>query len=212
MNGEQGSRVNARARTGLSLVTPSDVVGAIFDQSARGRGPAEIERRLKADKQFRGRVPTLRTIKKYVARAKRRESEAPDPWTLADANPDDVGLVVPVVAAVIEGTGGHVSAVSKTEAALIVRIVRAAPDIEPWDAFRLARRLRSEPDAEPDVQAYLSFAPWRGERESERYARAYADGLIREAIYRYVELAGTASGVGTATGDLTVTTPEGEER
>jgi len=176
--------VQARARKGRTPVTPKDVIEAITDLTLRDFGPAEIGRKLKADRRFRGRVlPGPRTIKKYVARAKTGGPEASEPWRLADADPDDAALVVPVLSAVVEGTLGHVRAISTAEAALIVRIVRSASDVEAWDAYRLARRLLSDPSADEDVQAYLSFAPWRD--GGERYGRAYADGLIRDVIYRY---------------------------
>src|SRR5688572_30683712 len=160
VNESRDSRVHGRTRKRRAPVTPKDVIEAITTMTLAKVGPTEIGRRLKADPKFAGRVPQPRTIKRYVALAK-GSSDVSEPWRLADADPDEAALVVPVIAAVVEHTAGRVQSVSKAEAAWIVKIVGAAGDIDPWDAYRLARLLLSDPDAERDVQQYLSFAPWR---------------------------------------------------
>ena len=156
-----------------------DVTDAITDLTLRGYGPAEIERKMGEDPSFRGRVPKLRTVKKYAALAKR--GPASEPWSLIDAPADELPAIVPVVAAVIERSEGRVRNVSKREAAIVARILRAAPKVPPWDAYRLARRVVADPDVERDVTEYLGFEPWTDDGRA-RYEHAYRERWVRHRL------------------------------
>lgn len=168
----QGVR-SSRTIKGQGATTPDDVIEAITDLTHRTRGPAEIAKLLSEDGEYRhlrGRIPKLRTIKKYAALAKKGLPGASVPWRFTDAPADEVPLVMPVVAAVIEKSAGRVREISKAEAALVARIVRAAPDVPPWTAYRLARRILADPDAAGDVQIELALKPWTQRYETPEEA------------------------------------------
>lgn len=126
-------------------------------------------------------MPVERTIKKYVAEAKRSSEVDADPWRIEDADPADVAAVVRVIAAVVERTGGRVRGVSKQEAKLIVRINAAVPSatptprLDPWDTYRLARRLIASPEDEAEILLYLGT-------QSFGDVRRYADLAGRDPI------------------------------
>ncbi len=179
--------------------TDRDVIAAIGELRGQGYGPAEIQRRLARDHTMSDRLPGPATIKKYAARAK--PEAIVDPWRLGVAEPDEVAAIVPIIAAVVDRTAGRVRQVSKREAVLLTRLVRAAPTLDPWDAYRLARRLIGSPDDESNVLLYLGLRPWEGEAERERYERAAGANAIHSP---YVEGSLALSGSGSIEFEPTV--------
>jgi hypothetical protein len=181
MSREEWCKVVHESRTKAVQGRPAsdDVILAITDLTFRGFGPAEIERQMGDDPSFRGRVPKLRTVKKYAALAK--QGPASEPWSLVEAPADELAAIVPVVAAVIEQSEGRVRNVSKREAAVVSRILRAAPKVPPWDAYRLARRIVADPSIERDVTEYLGFEPWT-EGGRARYEHAYRERWVRHRL------------------------------
>lgn len=127
---------------------------------------AEIERELSS----KGRRVDIRTI-----RARVKEYTVEDPsgrWTLAGSPGALAALILPVLAAVIENSEGHISHLTNAQAAWIVKVRRAAPDLSPWGAFCIAayyriRQHRNEPTA--DLDLLLAFAPWRGREHLKRF-------------------------------------------
>jgi len=180
--------------------TDRDVIEAIEELRRAGFMPAEIHRRLARDPLFMGRAPKLGVVKKYAARA--ATEPITDPWRLCSRKPvqlDEIATVPPVIAAVVERTQGRVRQVTRHEATIVARLVRAADDIGPWDAYRLAQRLISRPEDEPDVLLYLGARPWRGEAERERYERlAGPNAIASPYVEAAAEVMGTATVAATA--------------
>ncbi len=158
-----------------------DVQVAIDELALKGWGPTQIYKQLERQPEFAGRVPTSRTIQRRVNELALRDSSGP--WSLADAKDDEAALVLPVLAAVIEGTEAQRVYVTQAEAERIVRIRRAVPDLLPTlDLMLLARvyLLREQQGmSTTDLDAFLAFAPWRSEDARERYRQALHFGWIK---------------------------------
>lgn len=114
---------------------------------------ASIERQLRLEKRFRGRVPTQRTIQGIVRQI--RTVDPSSPWRLADVTGDDAAFVLPVLAALLETHDRQAPAdadlreiraamrpISKLEAEWIVRLSRAVPPFRkaPLVLYRYAQR------------------------------------------------------------------------
>lgn len=102
-------------------------------------------------------------------RATRRDTEA---WSPHEAvNGVDVSAALPALAPLIASSEGRRQRLSLAEAQRITFVRRAAPDIPIELAFRVAQMYaRTTPEALLD--AYLAFAPWRGDRERRAYLHA----------------------------------------
>jgi hypothetical protein len=140
-----------------------------------GWNATDIHRALQQDERVAGRLPTVRTVQSMVKDARPRDASGP--WSLADGDVSgaDAALILPVLAAVVREREGHVPGVTRREAAWIVKLRRAVPDLPPWETYRLARRyLVREDRKEPcmDLDLFLAFAPWRDEAAAQAYATA----------------------------------------
>jgi hypothetical protein len=132
-----------------------------------GRTAAQIERAL-ADQGIRpASWPSRRTIQRIVKAARTHDSSGP--WSLGDAKDGEAQIVLPVLRAYLNLTAlrevreerDHF--ITRAEARWIVRVSRAAPELHPFDVYRLARAyLARESRAEPtyDLDALLAFTPW----------------------------------------------------
>jgi hypothetical protein len=136
--------------------------------------PTQIYRLLKDnEKLLKGHdLPVLRTVQRI-----HRKAVPPDPsgpWSLADAevDPDDAALVLPVLAEVIERSGGRWQQFSKDLAGWIVKVRVAAPDIPPRWAFTVAQSYQAgekHKEAVDGLDQMLGFAPWRDKAHVRRY-------------------------------------------
>lgn len=143
---------------------------AIRELALRDYSVAQIATELK--RVGESDVPDLRTIRSIAAEV---IADPSDPWTLRDADPASAGLVMPVLQAVIEQTGGRRQRVTSAQASWIAKLLQAAPDLTPWSAYVLAsfyanhERL-SQPTEHLDT--FVAFAPWRSAAHRDRYLRA----------------------------------------
>lgn len=147
-----------------------DIEQAIRRLAFDGWTPAQIHRQLSLTPAFQGRVPTARTVQRVVARYGARDTG--EPWSIAEADPDDAALVLPVLAEAVCRSGGHWSRFSQGLADWVVRVRRAAPDIPPAWALEVAVSCFShERHAEPldGLTHMLAFAPWQGQEQRDRY-------------------------------------------
>lgn len=103
--------------------------------------PRRIIDRLEADGRYQGRVPSQRTIESIQADMRPRDSGPR--WTLADADPAEAALVLPVLAAVTRNSDGRLGHFSTDTAAWIARLRVAAPRLSPIEAYRWAVRYQS---------------------------------------------------------------------
>jgi len=137
------------------------------------RTAAQILRELGKRPEFKGRLPQERTMRRAVRWY--RPDDTSGWWSVAEADPEDAALVLPVLAGGIERGGGWWQRFSKDLAGWIVKVRVAAPDIPPLWAFRVAqeyswRESREEPTDSLDTM--LAFAPWHDESQLHRYLRA----------------------------------------
>jgi hypothetical protein len=132
----------------------------------RGWSASQIYRHLeneaKDDPAQLGRVPTLRTVQRIV-----RDLVPADPsdrWTLAESDLHAIRPVLDALGVVIADSGGHVRSITRQFADWVVRIHRAAPDLDAWEIVWLARGYQQEIglDRPTDyLDAFLALAPWR---------------------------------------------------
>jgi hypothetical protein len=104
------------------------------------------------------------------------------PWESEDAEAEDGRLILETLAATISATQGKVAWFSDGEAAMVLRVRRIAPDLDPYRAWTLAvlfsNRAAQKRDTK-DLDHYLGFAPWRGQENRIRYEVAIRNGCIK---------------------------------
>src|SRR5689334_5782673 len=76
----------------------------------------------------------------------------------------DASFTLLVLRAVIKQTDGRSSLTAAT-ARWVEAIHRVAPDLDPWNAYRLARLYVARADAgnTTNLDAWLAYAPWRSD-------------------------------------------------
>ena len=160
--------------------TDADVLEAIEDRFGRGRSPRQIYGELTANPHFAGRVPSVKTIGR-----KAKTFRLPNPeerWSLAEADPEEAAVVLPVFAAMAKRDRvWRCQFVTKEEAQILVRITAAAPDLDPWVAYQVAegyvsRRRRGLQTL--GLELGLAFATWRGEASAAEFRRVLDAGFI----------------------------------
>ena len=176
---------------------PPDLEQEIRRLAGEGRTPTEIETLLSGVKPW-GRPLDIRTIrwrvKKYGLSA-----DPSDPWSLAGAEAGEVALVLPVLAAVVAKTRGWRDRITQNEAEWIVRLRGAYPDLDPWEAFRLARLYvqRAEDGRETlDLDLFVACAAWRDSEAHMEYQRLWSlasSPKVRPAALRRLDDEGSQS-------------------
>jgi hypothetical protein len=173
------------ATTGGQIRTPAsrtdaDVLEAIEDRLGRGRSPRQIHGELTANPHFAGRVPSVKTIGR-----KAKTFHLPNPeerWSLAEADPEEVAVVLPVFAAMAKRDRvWECQFVTKEQAHILVRITAAAPDLDPSSAYQVAkdylsRRRRGLQTL--GLELVLAFATWRDEASAAEFRRVLDAGFI----------------------------------
>jgi hypothetical protein len=138
------NRANSTLRPGPNRAnrgrrTPDDVRVAILRLAGLNYSASEIRDKLSREKQLRARVPeSLRTIQ-HIARRARRGDDESGTWRLADATGDEGALILPVLAAAWEESGGRITFLTRAEADWIVRLRRASVELRAWDYLAVAR-------------------------------------------------------------------------
>lgn len=155
-------------------------------------------------------APSERTIRWWVDAGKvRRPARPEDPWSLLSGRPEDVGLVVPLVA-LFASLPESTRWLSIREAEIVVRLRRAAPDLHIVATATLAS-LYVERErlgrSMTDLDLYVSVGPWRDDSlEAQRAYLVVCAAAGVPAIHvgtgtpgeLLVALAGTATGSGSA--------------
>ncbi len=157
---------------------PREVREEAFDLLRNLRPPAEIARELEA--KWGNDAPSRRQIERYKVEVTPRDTS--DPWSLSEeVDRHGCALVPPVLAAVIEKSSGRRNHITIEEAKWVIRIRLAAPDLDPWDVWLIARtymRRQQQEKSATDLDHFLSFAPWRSEESSQRYRNAFGQGWV----------------------------------
>ena len=125
-------------------------------------------------------APSRRQIERYKRGYTPRDSSAP--WSLSgEADRHGCSLVPIVLAAVIEKSSGRRDHITIEEAKWVIRIRLAAPDLDPWDGWIIARtymRRQQQEKSATDLDHFLSFVPWRSEEMSQRYREAVRQAWV----------------------------------
>ncbi|MGD0019823.1 MAG: hypothetical protein ABSD62_11255 [Candidatus Limnocylindrales bacterium] len=153
---------------------------AIDDGLGRGQSPRQVHGALIHMARFDGRVPSLRTISR---RAKeRRPPAAGERWSLAEAEPDEAAAVLPVFAALAKRDRvWECGFVTKEHAQVLVLIRAAAPDLDPWVAYKVADEyvLRRRGGLRTlGLELGLALAPWRSEASAAELRRVLEAGFL----------------------------------
>jgi hypothetical protein len=123
----------------------------------------ELERLQREEGRFKGRaLPVLRTVERYVAKILPPEAGAR--WSMADADPEDAALVLPVLGEAILQSKGHWRRFGVELARWIIKVRRAAPDIPPLWALYVAEAYRANEQLDEALESLdqmLALAPWR---------------------------------------------------
>ena len=122
------------------------------------------------------RMPDERTLRMW---AKRWQSDTSGPWLL-DNPAADPGIVLPLLADLVEATGGRIRSVTNAEAMLLTSLGRALPDMPVVTKYNWSRAFIAARDREPTdaLIHYLAFTPWRD--HGVRYLAALSQGRIAE--------------------------------
>jgi hypothetical protein len=155
-----------------------DIEAEIRKLVLEGWTPPQIERHLSSKEDFADRVPDIRTIRRRVAWYWPEDSrgDTSGPWTWADADGEEAALVLPVLGAVLDHTQGRIAGFTKNQARWVLKVRRAAPDLDPWYVWRVAAayQLAVQKGTEADrdsLDALLAFAPWRSQEAMDRFVR-----------------------------------------
>jgi hypothetical protein len=111
-------------------------------------------------------VPSVNTVRSLIEEISARDTSTE--WTLAEANLDEIPVVLPAWTAAL--AQGH--RLTMAEAEWVYRIRIAAPDMPIDDVWWLARERVQWPDEAEWMDPLIAFAPWRDPEHRERYFAA----------------------------------------
>jgi len=160
--------------------TDADVLEAIDDGLGRGLSARQVHGALIHAERFKGRVPSLKTISR---RAKeRRPPTASERWSLAEAEPDEAVAVLPVFAALAKRDRvWECGFLTRDHAQMLVLMRAAAPDLDPWVAYRVADEyvLRRRGGLRTlGLELGLALAPWRSDEAAAELRRVVDAGFL----------------------------------
>ncbi len=163
--GANSGHVEVKPQTTRGGRTDPDIKKALDHLAADDTATAAgIHRAL--ERQFGAGVLSVKTVQAMVRRVRRRRSSRP--WTMADATADEAAAVLPVLGELLRSSGELGRWAERTltadEAAWIVKLRRAVPDLPPPDTLRFARRYLARAAAgEPtlDLDRALATGGWR---------------------------------------------------
>ena len=177
VSGNNG-KIKGKAPKWRGYAADPEIQAFVVGQVRDGRTSApEIKRLLDEELE---RSPSERTLQKMVKWASVTPAE---PWTLADADRDEIALITPVWAVAL-GEGGRLT---KGAADWIVRVRTAAPDLPPDDVWAMALLYVTDglfvtEGLRDALDAVIAFAPWRSKDHAERYFAAANLGRIASPL------------------------------
>src|SRR4051812_24752285 len=116
-------------------ITPPDVRQAIADLTMQGFSAPDIQRKLDRRTDLEGVPIDLRTIQRWMKAY--RPADPSNPWSFADADPEEARLALDIVIHVIDTTDGRLRP-TKSDVGWFARIRAADPDIPARWAMPLA--------------------------------------------------------------------------
>jgi hypothetical protein len=152
-----------------------NIEARIRERAVMGWSAPAIWRELE-DAHVVGR-PALRTVQRVVRELQLDTDSAP--WSLLDADFDEAELVPPVLAAIILVTSADVSTITRAEAAAVARVRRAAPTLDLYASFLVARlylvaQEHANDRLKLELDLYLGLQPWRSQELLDAYERTGA--------------------------------------
>jgi hypothetical protein len=155
---------------------------AIEELSDAGASPTQIH----GDLEARGlAVPDVRTVQRIV---RERAGDPSEEWRF---NPltatEDDRSALDALAYLVLWSEGRRQTITEAEAAAVVGLRRAAPDLPDQFTFRLARfylSRRAKGSGTFDLDLWLALGPWRSDAARARYEVAVRGGLPRAPIDR----------------------------
>jgi hypothetical protein len=158
------------------------VMRRIQDKALSPAPPSGTALQAELEEEFGDAAPSLRTTQMLLS-----EFMPADPgawWTLADGDPEDAALVLPVIEALYREHHPMTTfelSVRTSTARWIVKVRTAAPDMAPLDAHEFARRFAYAESAGRDTRLLtlaLALGVWRS---PEHEQQLIADGLLPQA-------------------------------
>jgi hypothetical protein len=166
--------------------TDADVLEVIEDRLGRGRTPRQIYGELTANPRFAGRVPSIKTMWRKAKTF--HPPTAEERWSLREADPEEAAVVLPVFAAMAKRDRvWQCKFITKEQAQILVRVNAAAPDLDPWVAFKVAEEYRvrqSRGESTVGLELGLTLAPWRDEASAGEFRRLLDVGFLTPELSR----------------------------
>ena len=141
--------------------------------------PAQVHREIEGREDFKGRVLNYGTVERIVKEF--RQPVTSEAWSFRDSDGDDANLILEVRRELIRVWDHPSQRISKKEAHWVVKIRKAAPDLNPATVWLVAvmYSLRERDDAATeDLDDYLAFAPWRDKQHFDEYNEWIQRGWI----------------------------------
>lgn len=142
----------------------------------QGLTPAAIDELLLGRFPDATNRPARRTIESWVAEFRSEDGQA---WTITPDTAEVAMLVLPVLQVVVEHSDGRVQTIGIETARWVVTIGRAAPDLDAWRIYLVARRYQlafAAGESNLGLDVFLAYGPWRSEGDAQRYAAALVTG------------------------------------
>jgi len=160
--------------------TDADVLDAIEDGLGKGRSPRQIHGELSHNPRLAGRVPSVRTISRMAKTFHPPGDE--ERWSLVGAESEEAAAVLPVFAAMAKRDRvWQCQFVTRDLAQVLVAIKAAAPDLDPWVAYKVAEEFQVREHAGRrtlGLELGLAFAPWRSEVSATELRRVLDAGFL----------------------------------
>ena len=163
------------------MATDPDVRAEIRRQAEEGLAAASIYRDLQRRADFQNRVPTLRTVQRMVDVFSPKDPVDEDTWTWRDAEPGEAQAVLESLGLAITRTRGSIASVSREQAAWIVKVRSAVPQMPAGAAWWFAAEYVTARDA-THLDASLAVARLVREQKSGQL------GLTVEQVAAHVGL------------------------
>jgi hypothetical protein len=134
---------------------------------------AAVLKDLENDPRLKGlKLPEERAIQRDLQSRRSKDDSAP--WSLADASPEDVAIVLPVLAETIKVNEGRRKHLTLDEVKWIKKIHAAVPEFDPWDIYvRALQYRRAVASKDEDRLRQLAIRPWESAERANVWAQAF---------------------------------------
>lgn len=163
-------------------IETDEAIRALLGKGRTASGIHKFLERHQEELGLPGPLPDVRTIQRRVKEL--APADPSEPWDLLTDETGDPRLILDTLEAVIRETEGRVGTISREVAEALMRLSRAAPDLEPRQRWVLANRYverRERDETTEDLDALLAFTPWRSDEHDDKYIQALTSGWIVQA-------------------------------